>query len=162
MDTRQAIASSLTNADFLVQTYLADLKPEELLARSLPGTNHIAWQLGHLISAECFLVGKALPGKGPTVPAGFGEKHKKQTAASDNPADFLTKEEYLRMAKEVRSGTLRLVDELPAEEFDRAVEVPPPVVKTVGQTFLFVGAHWLMHAGQWAIIRRKLGRPPLF
>jgi len=22
--------------------------------------------------------------------------------------------------------------------------------------------HWLMHAGQWAVVRRKLGKPPLF
>ena len=24
------------------------------------------------------------------------------------------------------------------------------------------GTHWLMHAGQWAVVRRQLGRPPLF
>jgi hypothetical protein len=27
---------------------------------------------------------------------------------------------------------------------------------------LLVPSHCLMHAGQWAIVRRKLGKPPLF
>jgi hypothetical protein len=28
--------------------------------------------------------------------------------------------------------------------------------------FSMQGSHWMMHAGQWAVLRRKLGRPPLF
>ncbi|MHC4880033.1 MAG: DinB family protein, partial [Planctomycetota bacterium] len=33
---------------------------------------------------------------------------------------------------------------------------------TVGAAFSLHGSHWLMHAGQWAVLRRKLGREPLF
>ena len=33
---------------------------------------------------------------------------------------------------------------------------------TVGSVFTLQGTHWMMHAGQWAIVRRKLGKPPLF
>jgi hypothetical protein len=32
----------------------------------------------------------------------------------------------------------------------------------VAGIFLMQGTHWTMHAGQWAVIRRKLGRAPLF
>jgi hypothetical protein len=32
----------------------------------------------------------------------------------------------------------------------------------VGALFSVEGSHWLMHAGQWAVIRRQLGRKPLF
>ena len=27
---------------------------------------------------------------------------------------------------------------------------------------MLLGTHWLMHAGQFVPIRRKLGKPPLF
>ena len=162
MDIKQAIVSSLAQTDMIVYGYLADLKPEELLVRPIPLTNHIAWQLGHLISSERILIGKVAPGKFEPLPAGFDEAHEKETAASDAAAKFLTKEEYERLAKQVRAGTLRFVEEMAPGDFDRPVEKMPPTVKTVGDMFFFVSMHWLMYAGQWAIIRRKLGRAPLF
>ena len=33
---------------------------------------------------------------------------------------------------------------------------------TVGAVLLLIGNHWMMHAGQFVPVRRKLGRPPLF
>jgi hypothetical protein len=141
---------------------LADLTPAELLARPCPGGNHIAWQLGHLIAAERGLVEKALPGKMPPLPAGFAERHTKETAALDDPQAFLTKDEYLALARQVRAAVQQIIGDLPAGEFDKPVAKVPPFIKTVGELFLFLGPHWTMHAGQWAVIRRVLGRPPLF
>ena len=37
MDIKQAIASSLAQSDMIVDAYLADLTPQELLARPTPG-----------------------------------------------------------------------------------------------------------------------------
>jgi uncharacterized damage-inducible protein DinB len=141
---------------------LADLTDAELLARPCPGGNHIAWQLGHLISSERYLVEQAAPGKMPALPDGFAEKHKRDTAAVDDANAFLTKEQYLALARQTREGTLRLVAELPAAEFEKPVTKVPPFIKTAGELLLFVGPHWIMHAGQWAVIRRTLGRAPLF
>ncbi len=162
MDTKQAITSSLAQADMVVNSYLADLTDEELLVRPLPGANHIAWQLGHLVSSERYLIDMVAPGKLEPLPPGFDAAHKKDTAGSDDAAQFRSKEEYLSLARQVRAGTLRALDEMTPEELDRPVEKMPPVVKVAGDMFLFVSMHWLMHAGQWAIVRRKLGRPPLF
>ena len=100
MNAKDSIRTSLNIADFMVQSYLADITPQELLTRPAPDANHIAWQLGHLISAECRLVEAAVPGAMPQLPAGFAERHTKDTAASDNRADFLSKDEYLNLAKD--------------------------------------------------------------
>jgi hypothetical protein len=162
MDIKQAIAFNLSSSEFLVNAYLADLDSKDLLVRPVPGANHIAWQLGHLIVAERFLVERGLPGMMDELPAGFADRHKKSTAASDNASDFLSKEEYLELAKKVRANTLRVAESLEPADFDKPASGGPPFVKTVGDAFLFISGHWLMHAGQWAVIRRKLGRPPLF
>lgn len=162
MDIRQAITASLAHAQRVADAYLSDLKPQELLARPVPGANHIAWQLGHLITTERNLVDRAVPGQMPPLPEGFAQRHTRQTAQSDDPQQFDSKEQYLKLAKEVRDATLRIVQSLPDREFDRPVEGFPPFLKTVGDVLLFQGAHWLMHAGQWAVTRRALGRPPLF
>ncbi len=162
MDIKQAIAFNLTSSEFLVNGYLADLESNDLLVCPVPGANHIAWQLGHLIAAERFLVERGLPGTMEALPEGFIERHKKGTATSDNPADFFTKEEYLRLAKKVRANTLRVVESLPPADFDQPANGGPPFVKTVGDALLFISGHWLMHAGQWSVARRKMGKPPLF
>jgi hypothetical protein len=162
MDLKQAIRTSLAQSDFLVQSYLNDLTSADLLARPCPGGNHIAWQLGHLIAAEHHLVEQAAPGKMPKLPPGFAERHKKDSAAKDDAASFLKKEEYLALAKHTREATQSVVAQLNEADFDKPVAKVPPFVKTVGEMFLFIGPHWTMHAGQWAVIRRVLGRPPLF
>jgi hypothetical protein len=162
VDIKQSIATSLAQADMVVNSYLKDLTPEELLVRPVAGANHIAWQLGHLIVAERNLIDRVIPGKLEPLPAGFEPAHKKDTAASDDAGKFLSKDEYLRLARQVRAGTLRLVETMAPADFDRPVESMIQVVKTAGDMFFFVSMHWLMHAGQWAVIRRKLGRPPLF
>ena len=145
-----------------VNGYLADLESKDLIARPVPVANHIAWQLGHVIAAERFLVEKAVPGKMDALPEGFVDRHKKGTAASDNAADFLSKDGYLELAGKVRANTLRVVESLSPTDFDQPASGGPPFVTNVGQALLFISHHWMMHAGQWAVIRRKLGRPPLF
>jgi hypothetical protein len=163
MDFKDAIRSSFNMADFMVQGYLADITPQELLMRPAADANHIAWQLGHLIASERHLVEAAVPGSMPPLPAGFVERHTKDFATSDNPADFLSKDDYLRLAAEMRAGTLKVLDQLNEADFDKPVTGRvPPFVKRVGDCFTTVGSHWIMHAGQWVVLRRKLGRPRMF
>jgi hypothetical protein len=150
-------------ADFFKGTMLDDLKAGDLMLRPVPDANHIAWQWGHLIASERRLVEAAAPGSMPELPAGFAERHTKDTATSDNPADFCTREEYERIGSEVRAGTLRALDKLSDADFDKPVSGKvPPFIKRAGDCFLTIGAHWGGHAGQWVVVRRKLGLPRKF
>ncbi len=163
MDMKQAFATSMASADMICDAYLGDLTPAEMLKRPCPGINHVSWQLGHLIASDAYLVGQALPGKKFTLPDGFAERHTKETSTSDNAAGFLSKDEYLKVRKDVRGQITAAVQGLSAEDFDKPVTGKvPPFLKTVGDTLLFIGDHWIMHAGQWAVLRRTLGRKPLF
>jgi hypothetical protein len=163
MDFKDAIRASLGMSDFLVQRYLEDITPQELLTRPAADANHIAWQLGHLIQSERHLVEAAAPGSMPPLPAGFAERHTKDTAASDKPGDFLSKDEYFRVKDEIRVGTLKVLDSLSEADMDKPITGRvPPFIKKVGETFVLIGPHWSSHAGQWVIVRRKLGRPRQF
>jgi hypothetical protein len=163
MDFKDAIRAALGTSDFFVQSYLSDLTPAEMLARPTGDANHVAWQLGHLIASERHLIEAAVPGSMPELPAGFAERHSKEKAASDNPTDFLTKEEYFKVAKDMRAGTLAALDKLSAADFDKPVfGRVPPFVKRAGDCFVTAGGHWTLHAGQWAVLRRKLGRQRQF
>ena len=160
MNACDAIRLSLSTADMVVQPYLADLNDADLMRRAAPGINHINWQIGHLITAEHQMVAGVAPDAMPPLPAGFADKYGKATASSDDASQFLSKEELLKIAAEQRAGTLKALEAQTAESLDKAtgIEYAP----TVGAIFSLQGSHWLMHAGQWAVVRRQLGHPPLF
>src|SRR3954469_15105004 len=150
MDFNDALRSSLNGAGFLVHAYLGDITPQEMLVRPLPDANHIAWSLGHVISAEYRLAEAASPGCMPKLPDGFPERHSKDTAASDDPASFLSKEEYLALAKQIRQGTLSALEKMSPADLDRPIiGRVPPFVKRAGDCFVTIGSHWSLHAGQW-------------
>ena len=119
MDTKQAIRASLQQSDFFWTAYLADLTDKELLARPCPASNHIAWQLGHLIQSEQHLVAKAAPGQPDVLPADFKPRHGKDMCGVNDAGKFLTKDEYLRIAKQVRANTLNALESLPAANLVR-------------------------------------------
>ncbi len=163
MNAKDAARTAMTIADFMVETFLGDITPEEMLVRPAPNANHLAWQLGHLISAECRLVEAAAPGSMPPLPAGFAERHTKETAGSNNAADFFSKDEYMKLAKTVRASTLKALDSLDDSDLDKPVAGRvPPFVKRAGDCFVTVGSHWVLHSGQWVVLRRNLGRDRKF
>ncbi|MGD9646525.1 MAG: DinB family protein [Pirellulales bacterium] len=163
MDSRAALKLGINGAGNVAEQYLSDLSDADLLVRPVPGANHIAWQLGHLIQAENWMMNLLRPGSMPDLPVGFAKQHDKETAASDDPKAFRTKDEYLKLMKEQRAATLKLLDTLSDAELDQpSHEKLRHFIPTVGSVFSMQGTHWMMHAGQWSVVRRKLGRPPLF
>ena len=164
MNAREAIR---LNIEFsfanIVRPYLQDLSEADLMVRPAPGANHIKWQLGHLIQSDNGIVNSVCPGVMPPLPAGFDKQHDKAAAASDNPADFRSKEEYLKLAEGQRDAAIKALMSLSDADLDK--KCPPPFdhfMKSWGDMFLLLGTHWVMHGGQWAVIRRQLGRAPLF
>ncbi len=163
MNAQAAFRHALADADMITTSYLNDLTDADLLVRAVPGINHIAWQLGHLIASENGMVGETCPGSMPDLPQGFKENYTNDTAGSDDPQAFLSKDEYLRLYRQQREATLKALEGLSDADFDRpAPERYRNFIETVGGVFSMQATHWLMHAGQWAVLRRKLGRKPLF
>ncbi len=163
MNLRDALKAPFAMTDNICRSYLDDLKDSDLLVRAIPNTNHIAWQLGHLIAAERMFIDLVCAGIMPPLPSGFADKHDKPTASSDDPKAFCTKAEYLNLYGQVRAATLKAIDTVSESDFDKpGPEKYRDFCPTVASVFTMQPTHWMMHAGQWAVIRRKLGKPPLF
>ena len=122
MNSRDAIKLNIDCANMICQSYLADLTDADLLVRSVPGMNHIAWQLGHLIVGEHEMTEAAFPGSMPALPAGFAEKYTKDTSRLDSASAFHTKDVYLKLAAEQRAATLAKLESLTDADLDKAVE----------------------------------------
>jgi hypothetical protein len=162
MNAKDVMRNCLEMSHMITRAYVEDLTDAELLVRSVPGANHIAWQMGHMISGTR----QMLAGLGhtpPALPAGFEAGYDKTTATSDDPARFATKAEYLRLADEMKAASLAAIEATPLEALDQpGPEAMREYAPTVGALLTLVGTHWMMHAGQFVPIRRKLGKPPMF
>lgn len=163
MNAQDAIKLSIDSAKFVTLEYLADLSDEDMLQRPHPNCNHIKWQMGHLISSEHQMIDAVCPGSMPALPEGFAERYTKETATSDQPDAFDSKADLRKLLEDQREATLTALANMSDEDLSKpAPEAMQGYAPTVADVFSLQGGHWMMHAGQWAIIRRQLGRPPLF
>jgi hypothetical protein len=163
MRATDTIKAALNSNMGMLEMYVSDLSDADLLVRPVPGANHIAWQLGHLIIAEGFLVRSELPDTVyPDLPAGFAEQYGKETSTLDTPSAFKTKAEYLDLYKKMRAATLAAVDKLTDADLDKPctgqmAKYTPKLVNLL----LLVANHMTMHTGQFTVVRRKLSKPVL-
>lgn len=160
MNAKEMLKSLMYMNDMVLTSYLNDLSDSDLMLRPAPQANHLAWQLGHLISSENRILDSIKPGAGGELPAGFHEKHDKAKTGVDDPKQFLTKQQYLDAYKKQRATSAAVLASMNDSDFDgQAPERFRRMFPTVGATFLLIANHPMMHAGQFAVVRRSLGKP---
>ena len=109
------------------------------------------------------MISDVAPGSMPALPDGFAEKYTKETAASDDASTFATKDELMQLWAEQRAGTKAALEAIADGDLDKPTkEEMQAYAPTVGAAFALQGSHWLMHAGQWVIVRRETGREAIF
>lgn len=160
MDAKGAIRSSANLCSMVIKAYVSDLDDADLMRRPTDGCNHLAWQLGHVIASEVQLLESIAPGKGTTLPDGFVEAHDKEQAGNDDASAFLGKDAYLALYDQVREASLAALDGCSDEDLDAdSPENLRDFAPTVGDVFNLIASHPMMHAGQFVIVRRQLGKP---
>lgn len=151
------IRQLLETAELVSLAYLNDLSDAELMQRPHPKCNHINWQVGHLIRSEHEQMNQLSPGSMPALPDGFEQSYSSQSATADDSQIFSSKEELLAIYRQQRQATLAILEKMTEEEMQKATGVP--YAPTNAAMIQMQGAHWLMHCGQWVIIRRANDKP---
>ena len=160
MYAKDIIKQTLNSSDHIARAYIGDLDQAEMITRPAPGMNPIAWQLGHLLEVERSVVDQMKPGASPALPAGFAETHGKDAGLSDDTSKYATKDEYLALFAAQRAATLAVLDGLTEAEIAAAPSNTfGGMCPTNGHMLNFMGAHVLMHVGQFVPVRRKGGKP---
>jgi hypothetical protein len=160
MNAKDAINGSMDMGYYVLKLYVSDLDDAELMMRPSPGCNHLAWQLGHLISSEVGLLNQVCPGSGPELPAGFADAHKKDKSDCNDAAKFATKQQYTDLLDKVRDATKAALAKLSDADLDKpGPEEMRNFCPTVGSFFTLIATHPMMHVGQFVPVRRALGKP---
>ena len=164
MNGTNAIVSGLKSTQQLLAWYVGDFSDEDLLVRPVPEANHTAWQLGHLIGAEVGLLKpQDLTVNSPELPDGFLDKYTKETSVSDAKEDFLSKDAYLDLFNKCREANIAAVESMSDADLDKPTQGNmAQFAPRLGDLFILMSNHILMHAGQFTVVRRKLGKPVLF
>ena len=162
MTAKDTMKTALTSTQHMLGMFVADLSDADFLVRPVPTANHIAWQLGHLISSEHQFVGLA-GGTAPKLPDGWGDQHGKKTASEDPPKGFATKAQYMELFNKTREAALATLANMSDADLDKPTAGDmAKFAPTTGSLFLLMANHTMMHAGQFSVVRRKLGKPVLF
>ena len=162
MHAKDAIRSAGNLTTAVLKSYVSDLDDADLMRRPGTGCNHLAWQLGHLISSEAQLLNMMCPGAAAELPDGFAEAHGKDQASSDNAGQFHDKQTYLKLYDQVRASTEAALEALDDADLDKpAPEDFRQFCPTLGDMFVLTVSHGLMHAGQFVVVRRQAGKPIL-
>ncbi len=164
MNSIALLTAALESSKKMLAWIVSDFSDADLLVRPVPEANHMAWQLGHLITAERHIILEQLPNaKFSDLPAGFDAAHSKETASSDNSAGFFKLAEYLEQLEATRAVTIAELQKLTESDLDRpTLGNLANFCPTLGNTFGLLCDHIMMHLGQGTVVRRKLGKPVLF
>lgn len=143
-----------------------DLRSSALL-QPMPGKgnggNHAMWIVGHLAVIEgdipAIVFGEQNPVEHWRPLFGIGTQPKNEAGAYP-PFD-----EVLARYRDLRARNLKLLDEIGDAGLDRAPRAVPAgfetMMRTIGQTFLLITLHNMVHYGQVADVRRAAGKQPL-
>lgn len=163
MTGKEAVKAVLTSTKNWLNMYVSDLSDADILVRPAPGANHIAWQLGQLIEAEAMMGDQIGKDVYPALPGHFNKTYGKELAGVDTASKFLKKAEYVDLFNKVRDATLTAVEKMSDVDLDKPLTGEMAQwAPTVGALLLLTGDHTMMHAGQFTVVRRKLGKPVLF
>ncbi len=163
MNVKDVLRGAYGRSKMTTEMLLEDLSDAEILQRPVPESNHIAWQLGHLVLSLNYFGEAVRPGAMPKLPAGFAEQHTKETSGSNDPSAFLSKSVYLRLLSEQRQALIGLLDELHESRLDDdAPAEMQSYAPKISDVLELAAAHELMHSGQFTVLRRKLGKPVAF
>lgn len=159
MNAKDVIRYNTKLGHSMTTTYLSDMTDAELMQRPVPGANHIKWQLGHLIVSERGLL-RSMGAKMPELPEGFEPAHSRDNTACDDVSKFWPKQTYLDLMQQMHEAAMACLADFPdAKLSEPGPEATRSYLPTNMAVFNMTGSHEIMHVGQIAVLRRKLGKP---
>ena len=145
--------------------FLKDLTDAEWIWSPPQYTTHMAWQVGHITVAQYSLCLRRVRGRTKAdeslISDAFIEAFKPGSKPVAEPEKNPSLDEIRRVFDAVHQHS---VDELSGRseaELDEPLADPHPRFKTKFEAIEFSAFHEMVHAGQIAVLRRLMGKPPL-
>jgi hypothetical protein len=145
---------------------LDTLEPAEWFKQPTEGVCHLAWQVGHLATAEYSLALDRV--RGPRredeelIPADFRRRFGGGSTPEPDPLQNPDPSRIRAVLDAVHARTLADLKSIRDDELDQPTVRPHRVFNTKLGALTWCSQHELIHAGQIGLLRRLLGHPPLW
>jgi uncharacterized damage-inducible protein DinB len=145
-------------------TALAADFTEEQAKEAGDGRKPLVWYLGHVIIARNGLLKLFAGGGDEAVTREFAERFGRGSDGSADFSDAPGKAELLEIYTRIQERATEFVSTLAPEDMGREPdrEAPHPLFKTLGMALTLNASHDAYHAGQIGVLRRAMGKDPLF
>ncbi len=146
--------------------FLDGLTPDDWFRIPPAGVSHIAWQAGHVAYAEYRLVLVRLRGVAPDdaglMPDELARHFKAESTPDPDPSAYPPADAIRAALDRVHARALKELSATDPATLGRPAEPPHPIAKTKLDALYWCAAHESVHAGQIGLLRRQLGRRPLW
>jgi hypothetical protein len=167
MSTRLSV---LTDAIIFARGYtveLIDTIPQaEWFTMPAECPSHVAWQVGHLATAEARLVLERACGRNSEeegLPAGYIPLFLRTMVVEPDPAKYPSAAEIRGVFDRVHESALRALKDLSDNDLDAVVEgAQHRFCRTKFDFLRWCSHHEFLHTGQIGLIRRLLGHKPVW
>ncbi len=147
------------------ETFLEGLTDTEWFWSPPQYTTHLAWQVGHIAVAEYGLCMRRIRGRKPAdeslISETFIESFKPGSTPIADPTRNPPLDEIQRVFAAVHAQALEEVSQFNEAELTGSLDPPHPRFKTKLEAVELHPLHEMVHAGQIAMLRRLMGKPPL-
>lgn len=143
---------------------LADDFTDEQAKQRVGDSKPLVWFLAHVIITRNYFLTLYGGGGDEAVDAAFVARFGRGSDGAADMTDSPSKGELLAIFERITERARALVATLAPEDLDREAEgdVRHPLFKTLGTAITLVTAHDGYHAGQIGVLRRSMGKDPLF
>ena len=161
----QVAVERIERARRYTQQFLDGLMPEEWFWHPAEFTTHVAWQVGHLAVAQYNLCLRRIRGRTEAdekfMPESFFDRFKLGSTPAAGAENNPPLEEIQRVFAAVHRQSLAELAERTDAELDVPADPPHPAFQTKLGAVEYTPLHEMVHAGQIALLRRLMGKPPL-
>ena len=164
-DRLQAALKHIEFTRLYTQGLLDDLTPDEWFWQPPGVCTHVAWQVGHVATAQfalCLLrVRGRRDGDAGIIPADFLDRFKKGSSAVAGTDANPPVDELKRVFAAVQQQVLAELPHFADEDLNVEVDTPHPAFSTKFEAIEFSPYHEMVHAGQIGLLRRLMGKNPV-
>ncbi|HEV2438723.1 MAG TPA: DinB family protein [bacterium] len=153
MDDRALIQQQLGASRQILARCVGDVSEDEARRMPDPTLSPIVWQVGHLASADAFIMQRAGVAPASSVPAAYADLFKSGTGGK---ADYPPLDEVVRVFEDTHDALLRAIAEADLGAPD---EGPLGLWTNAAGLFAFANTHRWYHVGKINSLRALLGKP---
>jgi hypothetical protein len=157
--------NQIRGSRIFTKRFLTDLTDAEWFWMPPQYTTHIAWQIGHIATAQYGLCLRRVRGRTKAdeslISGAFIEAFTIGSKPVADPKQSPPLEEIKRVLDAVFDQSVSELQACSEADLNVPLDEPHPVFKTKLSAVEFTALHEMVHAGQIAMLRRLMGKPPL-